>query len=135
MKNVTLVRTSRNDVAIYGILMIVEGDSVDFVCRTIENASKSFPAGVYPIKLEYSPRFQRDLWELKSVKGRSEIKIHQVNYWDDLDGCLGVGKIHQDINHDGVMDVAQSKVCLEDFLVTMQDQKEAEITVLEAYGS
>lgn len=133
MKKVILTRTSKNEVAIYGLLMVVQDDSVEFVGRTIENLSKSFPAGVYPLKLEYSPRFKRDLWELKDVKGRAEIKIHQVNYWNDLDGCLGLGKVHQDINHDGIMDVAQSKVCLEDFTVTMQDQTESEITVIEAY--
>lgn len=133
MKNVTLVRTAKNDVAIYGILTVTEGDNVIYVCLTIENKSKSFPVGVYPLKLEYSPRFKTDLWELYDVKGRSEIKIHVCNYWDSLDGCVGVGRISQDLNQDAILDLGQSKIALEDFMVTMQDQKTAEITVLEAY--
>ena len=135
MKNVILTRTSKNEVALYGVLMVVDGDDVIFVCRTIENKAKSFPVGKYALRLEYSPRFKMDLWELYGIKGRGEIKIHAANHWNQLDGCIGIGKIHQDINHDGVMDVAQSKVCLEDFLVTMQPQAESEINVIEAYGA
>lgn len=135
MKNVTLVRTAKNDVAIYGILTITEGDNVIFVCLTIENKAKSFSVGKYPLKLEYSPRFKTDLWELYGVKGRGEIKIHVANYWNQLDGCIGVGRISQDLNQDAILDLGQSKIALEDFMVTMQDQKTAEITVLEAYAN
>lgn len=134
MKNVTLVRTAHNEVAIYGILTITEGDSVEFVCLTIENKAKSFPVGKYPLKLEYSPRFKTDLWELYGIQGRGEIKIHVANYWNQLDGCIGVGRISQDLNQDAILDIGQSKVALEDFMVTMGDQKESEITVLEAYA-
>lgn len=133
MKRVTLLRTSKNDVAIYGVLIVSEGDSVDHICRTIENKAKSFPAGIYPLKLEYSPRFKTDLWELYGIEGRSEIKIHVANRWDQLDGCIGVGRIHQDLNDDAIIDLGQSRVALEDFMVTMQEQKEAWITVMEAY--
>ena len=134
MKNVTLVRTAKNDVAIYGILTITEGDNVIFVCLTIENKPKSFPAATYPLKLEYSPRFKTDLWELFGIKGRGEIKIHVANYWNQLDGCIGVGRISQDLNQDAILDLGQSKIALEDFMVSMQDQKTAEITVIEAYA-
>ncbi len=133
MKNVTLVRTAKNDVAIYGILTITEGDNVIFVCLTIENKDKSFPVGKYPLKLEYSPRFKAHLWELYGIQGRGEIKIHVANFWHQLDGCIGVGRISQDLNQDAILDLSQSKIALEDFMVTMQDQKTAEITVLEAY--
>src|SRR5690606_41066372 len=39
------------------------------------------PAGLYPIKYEYSPKFSQVLWELKNVPGRSECKIYAANYW------------------------------------------------------
>lgn len=133
MKKVVLTRTSKNEKAIYGILMIVEGDSVDFVCRTIENKVRAFPAGIYPLKLEYSPRFKQDLWELYGIEGRSEIKIHVANYYNQLDGCIGVGRVHQDLNDDAIVDLGQSRVALEDFMVTMQDQKESWITVVEVF--
>jgi len=133
MKNVTLVRTAKNDVAIYGILTVTEGDSVIFVCLTIENLSKSFPAGKYPLKLEYSPRFKMNLWEAYGIAGRSEIKIHVANMWNQLDGCIAIGRISQDLNQDAILDLGQSRIALEDFHATMEDQKVAEITVLEAY--
>lgn len=135
MKNVTLVRTAKNDVAIYGILTVTEGDNVIFVCLTIENKAKSFPVGKYPLKLEYSPRFKTDLWELYGIQGRGEIKVHVANFWNQLDGCIGVGRISQDLNQDAILDLSQSRIALEDFMVTMQDQKTAEINVFEAYGN
>ena len=135
MKNVTLVRTAKNDVAIYGVLTVTEGDNVTFVCLTIENKAKSFPVGKYPLKLEYSPRFKTDLWELYGIDGRGEIKIHVANYWNQLDGCIAVGRISQDLNQDAILDLGQSRIALEDFMVSMQDQKMSEITVLEAYSS
>ncbi len=133
MKKVILTRTSQNEFAIYGVLMVVDGDMVEYVCRTIENRSKSFPEGTYPLVLEYSPRFKTKLWELKDIFGRGEIKIHVANYYTQLDGCIAVGRIHQQINDDGVMDLAQSKVALEDFMVTMQDLTETTIDVIKAY--
>ena len=135
MKNVTLVRTAKNDFAIYGVLMVTECDNVEFVCLTIENRAKSFPSGKYPLRLEYSPRFKTDLWELFGIEGRGEIKIHVANFWNQLDGCIGVGRISQDLNQDAILDLGQSKIALGDFIVTMQDQKEAEITVIEAYSN
>ena len=133
MKKVILTRTSVNEKAVYGILMVVEGDSVDFVCRTIENKAKSFPIGTYPLKLEYSPRFKTYLWELYEIKGRGEIKIHVANFYEQLDGCIGVGRVHQELNDDAIMDLGQSKIALEDFMVTMQEQHTSWITVIEAY--
>lgn len=131
MKTVRLIRTSKNDVAIYGILLVKDGNVVDFVCKTIERLDKSFPVGTYPLVFEYSERFKVNLWELKDIAGRGEIKIHSANYWNQLEGCIGLGKVHQDINHDGVIDVAQSKIALDEFMISMIKQKESTITVTE----
>lgn len=133
MRNIILTRTSKNSVAIYGLLAVVEGDEVLYVCRTIENAVKSFPDGKYRLKLEHSPRFKMDLWELYGIPGRAEIKIHVANYYRQLDGCIGVGKVHQDFNDDAILDLGQSKTALLELMEVMSGQKEAEITVVSAY--
>ena len=134
MKEVILARTSKNSVAIYGVLKVVEGDSVLYVCRTIENAVKSFPDGSYDLKLEYSPRFKTDLWELYGIPGRAEIKIHVANFYEQLDGCIGVGRVHQELSGDAIIDLGQSKVALADFMTTMSGQKTSKITVQSLYG-
>lgn len=49
------------------------------------------PTGEYPCRLEYSPRYKRDLFEIKEVPGRSEVKFHKGNYLSDIRGCVLVG--------------------------------------------
>lgn len=133
MKTAVLTRTSKNEVAIYGLLAVIQGDEVLFVCRTIENLAKSFPEGEYDLKLEYSPRFKTDLWELYGIPGRAEIKIHVVNFWNQLDGCIGVGKLHQDLNSDAIMDLGQSKLALAQFMETMTGQTISKLVVSDSY--
>ena len=129
MRKIVVIRTSESKEAIYGTLIVIDGQDVLYHCKTIENKAKSFPAGRYPIRLEYSPRFRRDLWELYGIAGRSEIKIHVANYWNQLEGCIGVGRRHQDINHDGVIDLAQSTTALNEFHAAMGEARESEIIV------
>ncbi len=131
MKEVELIRVSKTDKAIYGILIVTDGNIVDYVCKTIENAAKSFPAGKYPIKLEFSPRFKTMLWELCGISERSEIKIHAANYYQELDGCIGVGQSHQDIDGDGDIDISISKAALNEFMIAMIQEKASFITVRE----
>jgi hypothetical protein len=75
-----------------------------------DNASNvsCVPLGQYPCVLEYSPRFKKDLWELKNVPNRSECKFHSANYWFQLNGCIALGSSLADINKDGYNDVANS---------------------------
>lgn len=61
---------------------------------TLEPSPPVLPAGTYPIKLEYSPKFQRYLWELKDIPGHAEIKIHHGNTRKDTQGCILIGMRH-----------------------------------------
>ena len=125
-----LVRLTSNASAVYGVLSIVEGDKKLFTCHTIENKKKIFPDGKYPVKFEHSPRFNTNLWELYGIPGRSEIKIHSANYWDQLDGCIGVGLNLQDINGDFISDITESRKTLSKIHFQMGDLKESAITVV-----
>lgn len=107
-----LQRLVSNDKAVYGTLTIISDTNVLFVCRTIENKSKIFPDGAYPLKFEFSPRFKRNLWELYGIPHRSEIKIHVANKYNQLDGCVGVGANYKDIDADGIDDVVRSSITL-----------------------
>ena len=66
------------------------------------------PVGNYELKLEYSPSFEKSLWELKGVPSRSECKIHTANFWKQLNGCIALGEKFVDIDNDGDLDVTDS---------------------------
>lgn len=133
MKEFLLIRTSETDKVVYGILAVRNGNIIEGVWKTIENKVKLFPIGVYPIRLEYSPRFNRDLWELHDIEGRAEIKIHVANYYYQLIGCIGVGMSHQDINADGTIDLSQSRIALDEVHAEMEGLQETMIAVVQAY--
>ena len=112
-----LVRTTdEKDKAILGRLMIMGDDGkIHFQCAALElpwrenrrNIS-AIPEGTYRIVLEMSPKYGM-AWELKGVPNRSEVKIHNGNYYTQIEGCILVGRYHKDINGDGIRDVADSR--------------------------
>lgn len=90
----TLTRIEETSKGTLGVLAW-EGETL---CWTLELPWRDnkpniscIPAGHYPIVLEYSAKFDKLLWELKEVPGRSEVKIHRGNYLSDIEGCIMVG--------------------------------------------
>jgi len=81
--------------------------------------------GLYEVELEYSPKFKKDLWEIKGVKGRSECKFHAANYWKQLNGCIALGTRPQDIDKDGYIDITASGETMVDFHKALQGHKKA----------
>lgn len=132
MKEVILIQygTSKGKAQL-GTLIVRDGNEVLFSAPTVENFEKQFPAGVYPLVLEYSPAFKRDLWEIKEIPGRSECKIHVANYWHQLKGCIAPGLEHKDINGDGVLDVSTSNHTIDKFHFVMGGIKQTTITVVK----
>lgn len=105
----TLTVIDENGWPLYAAPCIERGD------RDNERMVSNVPPGTYDMVLEYSPKFNTDLWELKGVPGRSECKIHASNYWKQLNGCIAPGMYLTDLNRDGYQDVAQSRVSLDRF--------------------
>jgi len=94
-----------------------------------QNNISCVPPGTYDLKLEYSPRFKKDLWELYGVPGRSECKFHAANYWKQLNGCIALGNKHKDINGDGDPDITSSKMTMSVFHDMMGDSTIAKVTI------
>ena len=127
---VYLKRLSRTPTATYGMLEVCDGPIVIFKCVTLElpwrNNQKNIsciPAGEYPMDFEWSNSFKRDLWELKEVPGRSEVKIHAANYYEQLRGCIALGSAFADLNIDGVTDVTNSKRSVNRFHQSLQHEE------------
>lgn len=99
--------------------------------RNNQNNVSSVPVGIYPLVLEYSPKFKTDLYELKNVPGRSECKIHASNYWYQLNGCISPGAYLTNLNNDKYMDLAASKRTLNDFMRILDGIKETTIEIIK----
>lgn len=99
----------------------------------LDNKSREscIPQGIYPLRLEYSDRFGKKLWEIKDVPGRSECKFHSANYWNQLNGCVALGNNRKYINRDLVLDVTSSRDTMTLFHQAMGDDTEAELHVLD----
>ena len=86
------------------------------------------PTGTYDLKLEYSSRFKKDLWEIYGVPNRSECKFHAANYWRQLNGCIALGVKHIDIDRDGDLDVTSSVNTMKLFH-SLMDGKKAKLII------
>lgn len=85
--------------------------------------------GTYPLVLEYSHRFKKELWEIKETENRSECKFHSANYWYQLNGCIALGLDLKDINRDGYRDVTSSRLTMSRFHKALKGYTKATLVV------
>lgn len=98
--DITLVRGTEIAGTVYGILTIkhsTDGHIKTQRINTIENKEYIFPKGEYKIVRENSPKFKRQLWEFKGIKGRSEIKFHFGTRKEHSKGCILVSRMGESI--------------------------------------
>lgn len=67
--------------------------------RTIENVDYLLDKGIYPMKMEYSPKFKRQLWELMETQPRTEIKFHIGYESKHSKGCILMNPRHLQTLH------------------------------------
>lgn len=94
------------------------------------------PEGIYIVHKQ-KPSFGRDYgyFRFQHVPGRgrneaagmSTILVHKITYVKDLQGCIGVGGRHVDLNKDGVPDMVDSGKKLLWMYQTLPDIFELEI--------
>lgn len=123
--NLLLLRKSVTDKSTIGKLY-VDGK---YECCTLEDVVRAekipgetaIPAGVYSVRITYSPRFKRDLPLLLDVPNFDGVRIHTGNSAKDTEGCILVGKsLGQDI-------IWQSQLAFNDLfpkLKAAQDRRE-----------
>ena len=139
MKTVKIQRLWNDTNQATGVLTIVNhtGQPI-FACLCIERGDRNnermvshVPAGVYPLVLEHSPKFNQDLYELKNVPNRSECKIHPANYWNQLNGCIALGLKLKRMNHDSYYDITNSRTTVDLFHRAMRGVTQTTIEIID----
>lgn len=105
------------------------GKSLERGWRDNERGVSCISEGTYEVRLEWSPRFNKYLWEIYGVPDRSECKLHAANFWRELNGCIALGNSHVDIDGDGDKDVTSSRNTMKKFHKLMGDDTKALIVI------
>jgi len=88
MKTFELIRRSQSGKAVKGQIRLRRwvGDGLQFA--SLENADYIIPAGTYPLRSTWSPRFQKFMPEICDVPERTGIRIHMGTIPEHSTGCV-----------------------------------------------
>ncbi len=103
MNTLTITRGPSTDEGTFGRAVLDSGeefDSLELPWHDNAPMVSCIPPGTYRAEKHHSPHFNRDLYELQDVEGRSEILIHQGNwagdkskgFRSDVTGCILLGQ-------------------------------------------
>ncbi|WP_391595141.1 DUF5675 family protein [Winogradskyella sp.] len=115
--------------------IIFKSECIERGWRNNQSRVSCIPPGTYPVKLEYSPRFRKKLWEIYDVPGRSECKFHAANYARQLNGCIALGNNRKDIDNDGYYDVTSSRDTMKKFHEALQGFNLARLEVVDLHDN
>lgn len=108
---------------------LLDGKSV-YKCYTLElpwrdnqRRISCIPLGTFKAKLRRaadSPSRNYDHIHIHPVPNRTWILIHRGNFHWHIEGCVLVGKDHRDINNDGLLDVVESTIAMNELMEVTQ---------------
>lgn len=116
-----------------GVLGFMHDSDFTICVFTMENLAKIIPAGEYNVvftrsskfsmKKPYSQLMDGKVPILQDVKGRSGIRIHCGNFWNDVQGCIAIG------NQPCSSYVIQSQDCYRRFMYYMVKERVESFTL------
>lgn len=129
-QNKSLVQTT-------GHILVFEDEHLLYHCYCLELIWKNnykkiscIPVGTYNVEKRISDKFGEH-FHILNVPGRDFILIHSGNYHSDTQGCILPGIYLQDINKDNEIDVASSRVAMQDLLKLLPEK--FKIKIIENY--
>ena len=84
----------------------------------------AIPTGRYKFIMSYSPKFKKILPELLFVPGFENIRIHELNFGHETEGCIGLG-YQQTINS-----IFQSRLAVNHFIQYINSSGETDLYIL-----
>lgn len=134
----TLIRIQRDTKQTLGKLILFEGLNKIFECCTLElpyleneNDISCVYTGIHLLTYYKRPN-GKDSYLFRNVINRRWIEIHQLNYYDQTDGCIGVGKDHIDIDNDGLKDITHSGSTINE-LMKATNKRDIILTIVNQY--
>ena len=82
-----LMRTRQTGNAVKGRMTLPFPDG-EVTIDTLENADFIIPAGTYPLKMTWSPKFKKPLPQIMDVPDRDGIRIHMGTKPEHSTGCV-----------------------------------------------
>lgn len=133
-----IIKRTYNPNETLGKMTIIDGNKKLFRCVTIELPDKGnqhniscIPEGIYDVVKIISPTKGKCFLVL-NVPDRSAVEIHIGNYAAgkqiDTKGCILPGMCFEDLNNDGIIDVAFSTTALNKLLEILPDKCKLQIT-------
>ena len=83
---IKLIREKTRGKAVHGRISLPFETPLNY--PTLENADFLIPAGTYPLKMTWSPRFKKMMPEICDVPEREGIRIHMGNKPEHSEGCV-----------------------------------------------
>ena len=96
MLTVTLTRQRTKGKAVFGTLTFpleMQNGTLEEKVTTLENADYLIPAGTYPLRLTWSPRFKKPMPLIDEVPDREGIRIHMGTKPEHSQGCVLVSAL------------------------------------------
>ena len=96
MITVTLTRQRTKGKAVFGTMTFpleMQNGTLEEKVTTLENADYLIPAGTYPLRLTWSPRFKKPMPLIDEVPDREGIRIHMGTKPEHSQGCILVSAI------------------------------------------
>lgn len=113
MKELILIREKLDSNYTAGKLYLSDGGKLLYLCDTLEDTVRdtnkngvfdgnekkvygktAIPYGTYPIRIMYSPKFQRNMPYIVDINSFTGVMIHYGNTVDDTLGCILVGELN-----------------------------------------
>ena len=96
MLTIDLIRQTRKGKAVFGTLTFpleMQNGTLEEKVTTLENADFLIPAGTYPLRLTWSPRFKKPMPLIDEVPDREGIRIHMGTKPEHSQGCVLVSAL------------------------------------------